>query len=594
MPTTLSDTNVTALLDRAKRGIPLNGLTASPEDWRDCWIYFLMIDRFNNPTSPPKQPYDIDTATFQGGTLAGMRSKLAYLKNLGVGAVWLTPTLRNGLLLNGAWNEGTYHGYGIESFLEIDPRFGSSASKAEEELISFISEAHELGIYVIFDIVLNHAGDVFAYPNDQSTASYQDRAYGIQWRDADGNARADWTDAANVTDLSSGAVLPTELRRNDFFRREGGGGPIETIGDFGSLKQMMSANVELGAILIRAYQYLIAAFDIDGFRIDTLKFLDPDFALRFGNAIREFALSIGKKNFLTFGEVWGSENQIAHFIGRNVLASSTDLVGVDAALDYPLFYALTSTMKGWAPPSRLAAMYQNRKNVEQGVISSHGDATRFFVTFLDNHDQWNRFFYVDAADPGRYDNQLTMAMAALLSLPGIPCIYYGTEQGLHGAGSSERATREALWGKPGEPFDLTHPFYAALKEIGAARSALPALRYGRFYFRPVSGDGANFGVSPYPGGVLAFSRILNDSEVVVVANTNTMQTLSVSIIVDATLSPAGKVLALQYGNQSEAIASVSVTMTGAIHIDEVDGGTSGGPACVISVTIRPMEVIILA
>jgi glycosidase len=594
MPTTLSDSTVADKLKKAKQGIPANGLTASPEDWRDCWIYFLMVDRFNNPVAPPPFPYNLDTQTFQGGTLAGMQAQLEYLKGLGVGAVWFTPVLRNGQFLQGAPNEGTYHGYGIENFLEIDPRFGSGAQDIEVELKAFVTAAHELGIYVIFDIVLNHTGDVFAYPGNQSTAPYQDHPYDIQWRDAEGNARADWTDALQITDPTDGAVLPSELRQNEFFRREGGGGPVETTGDFGSSKQMMSANYQLGTFLIQAYRYLIAAFDIDGFRIDTLKFLDQGFALRFGNAIREFALSVGKKNFFTFGEVWGSEDQIARFIGRNVFASSTDMVGVDAALDYPLFYALTTTLKGLSAPSSLAAMYQNRKNVENGVISSHGEAARFFVTFLDNHDQWNRFYYVDPSNPNHYDNQVTMAMAALLSLPGIPCIYYGTEQGLHGAGGSERATREALWGKPGTPFDDAHPFYMQLKKVSAVRSALPALRYGRIYFRPVSGDGATYGVSPYPNGVLAFARILNDSEVVVVTNTNTEETISISVVVDSTLSPAGTVLVSQYSNQSEAMEFATVTQTGEVHIHEVDGSTSGGPACVISVTVRPMEAIIFA
>lgn len=96
MPTTLSDAAVVARLNQAKQGIPANGLTASPEDWRDCWIYFLMVDRFNNPAGPPRLAYDLDTETFQGGTLAGIQAKLPYLKNLGVGAIWLSPVLKNG------------------------------------------------------------------------------------------------------------------------------------------------------------------------------------------------------------------------------------------------------------------------------------------------------------------------------------------------------------------------------------------------------------------------------------------------------------------------------------------------------------------
>jgi glycosidase len=104
--------------------------------------------------------------------------------------------------------------------------------------------------------------------------------------------------------------------------------------------------------LVRAFNYLIAKYDVDGFRIDTLMYLDPLFARNFANSIREFAQSIGKKNFFTFGEVWGTEEQIAHFIGRNALEEGVP-IGVDAALDYPLFYKLPAVIKGQLAPSEL-------------------------------------------------------------------------------------------------------------------------------------------------------------------------------------------------------------------------------------------------
>jgi hypothetical protein len=91
------------------------------------------------------------------------------------------------------------------------------------------------------------------------------------------------------------------------------GGVGEAGGDFASLKELVTgvqqSDTQQGPhypvrnVLIRAYQYLIAKYDVDGFRIDTLKYIEPDFAQVFGNAMREFALSIGKKNFFTFGEV---------------------------------------------------------------------------------------------------------------------------------------------------------------------------------------------------------------------------------------------------------------------------------------------------
>ena len=390
-------------------------------------------------------------------------------------------------------------------------------------------------------------------------------------------------------------VWPSELQQNQFFRRQGtpDGNGDDTVGDFSVLKQMMTADPDLQRFLIRSYQYVIARFDIDGFRIDTLRYLKGDLPRLFGNSMREFALSIGKKNFFTFGEVFDSnaEQDIATFIGRNT-SDKSDLVGVDAALDYPLFNSLKPIVKGFSAPSAVVDMYQSRKNVEADVLSSHGDATRYFVTFLDNHDVKERIRYVDRANPPRFDNQVTMGLACLYSLPGIPCLYYGTEQGLHGAGS-DPAVREALWGGPG--FDETSIFYQHIQQIAAVRAQQSALRYGRFYFRPLSGDGMTFGVSGFPQGVVAFSRILNDQEVVVAANTNPTQAQHLDVIVEILLSAEGDAFDVLYSNQTGTAAPqpVRVVPQGAATVQEVDGSTGTGPLHVIRVSLRPMEVQIL-
>jgi glycosidase len=111
-------------------------------------------------------------------------------------------------------------------------------------------------------------------------------------------------------------------------------------GDFKTLRQMRTDNPAVQDALIAAYEYVIARFDVDGFRIDTLRYLKGDMPRQFGNAMREFAESIGKRNFFTFGEVLDktAEKDIPRFIGRNTLdVSNQQTVGVDAALDYPLF-----------------------------------------------------------------------------------------------------------------------------------------------------------------------------------------------------------------------------------------------------------------
>jgi glycosidase len=614
MPGSIWDSEVQATLNSAKspvtRSITLDDQLIgvpppfpSPEDWRDQWIYFLLFDRFNNPLTPPRQlPYDTIYGEFQGGTFNGVRQQLPYLKELGVGAIWLSPVLKNCQYL-----QGTYHGYGIQDFLRVEPRFASSPNAAEQELRALIDEAHALGMYIIFDIVLNHTGDVFAYQcptgdsvcqnTEGSEATYSNTPHVVLWRDEHGNAQPDWTIAETIENPPLDAtVWPSELRHNAYFRRQGlpQSGGDETIGDFASLKQMLTSDTQLQTVLIYAYQYLIAKYDIDGFRIDTLKYINRDFARLFGNAMREFGLSTGKKNFFTFGEVYDNEEKIAGFIGRNtVVTEAGDIIGVDAALDFPLFYRLPSMSKGFMAPSEVVSIYENRKQVEHDILSSHGDASNFFVTFLDNHDQTQRFYYQSEATPHLYDDQITLGIACLFSLQGIPCLYYGTEQGLHGNGNVPEAVREALWGKP-DAFDRTSPFFEAVKQIALLRSAQPALRYGRQYFRPLSSDQKEFAISSAAPGVLAFSRILNDEEIIVVANTDTQHEISIFVIIDDTLHPIGNTFQVLFSNKP------AYTQPGRIEeseretiVHEVNGSVSQGPIHFITVTLQPMEIQIL-
>ena len=561
----------------------------SPTDWRDRWVYFVLVDRFNNPAAPPRATWSEPFGGFQGGTIEGLRQRLDYLARLGVGAIWLSPVLQNC-----AEQDGSYHGYGIQHFLRVDPRFASDRSDPDGELRRLVDEAHARDMHVIMDVVLNHAGDVFGYVLDDGSvaadAPWRERGYAIRWRGADGKVVADWSDAPAAGDprLSAhAAVWPDELRFNAAFRRQGKGG--EAGGDFESLKEFVTSRPDVRSALIRCYQHAIAKWDVDGFRIDTLKYVEPDFALLFGNAMREFALEIGKRNFFTFGEVYDDEYKIAHFVGRRT-NDGGDMVGVDAALDFPLFYRLPGVAKGLAPPTEIAEVFDLRKRVQKGVISSHGEAGRFFVTFLDNHDQRARFRYVEAANPHRYDGQTIAGLACLFSLQGIPCVYYGTEQGLSGSGSSDQHVREALWGKP-DAFDQSHPFYLAVSEIARVRADNPALRYGRQYFRPVSGDGKNFGPSTFTPGVLAFSRILSERETVVVLNANADAGIEVSVLIDATLNRPDAVFATLFSST----ASTQTTAVERIPDATVLGATpSHGTIHALRVRLAAGEVRILA
>ncbi len=598
-PDSLFSAHVQGVFDAARDRGAAPALTASPADWRDQWIYFLMVDRFNNRLAPPRhQPFDDPSfARFQGGTFRGVQEQIPYLKELGAGAIWVSPALRNL-----GCEDGSYHGYGIHDFLRAEPRFAEDPADADNELRGLVDAAHAAGLYVVFDIVLNHTGTTYLYECDAADgqclstggreASFHPGPQAIRWRDPDGVPRHGTAPIEEIAAPSRDAfVWPAELQRNAFFRRQGLPGGDETIGDFASLRQLRTDDRDVQRFLIRAYQYIVARYDVDGFRIDTLKFLKGDLGRIFGNAMREAALQSAKKNFFTFGEVFDSEETIARFIGRQTRDSS-ELVGVDAALDFPLRFVLPGVIKGFVSPLALARMYQHRKDVEQDVLSSHGDATRFFVTFLDNHDVKERIRYEDPADPGRFDRQVTLGLACLFSLQGIPCVYYGTEQGLHGRGTDE-AVREALWGGPG--FNRGSTFFQALKKIAGVRRVNAPLRYGRQYFRPVSGNGADYAVSPFTGGILSFSRILNDAEVLVVANTHATQTTAVDVIVDLNLSRAGDSFHILFSNNGAPVSPAAVVERpdGSVNVHEVDGSVGTGPLHTVRVTLAPMEVQIL-
>ncbi len=262
----------------------------SPEDWRDVWIYFLLVDRFANPDAPPRsEPWDGVWGSYQGGTLGGVTARLDYLKEIGAGAVWLSPVLKNC-----QYDEGSYHGYGIQDFTRVEPRFTSDPERARAdpgfaagELIELVREAHARGLYVILDIVLNHCGDVFSYDGFGSVAPWRDDPYAIHWRGPDGSPVDGWSEAP-ADPPPDAAVWPAALRRNEVFRRRGNAFTrpawlTEAAGDFFSLKELVTDHRDgdrypVRDALIDAYRQVVATYDVDGFRIDTLKYVEPDFA----------------------------------------------------------------------------------------------------------------------------------------------------------------------------------------------------------------------------------------------------------------------------------------------------------------------------
>jgi len=183
-------------------------------------------------------------------------------------------------------------------------------------------------------------------------------------------------------------------------------------------------------------------------------------------------------------------------------------------------------------------------------------------------------------------------------LQGIPCLYYGTEQRLLGAGDRPEVVREALWGRaaPNGAFDREHPFYLAIQTILRVRREQPALRYGRQYFRPISGNNTHFGISAFRGGVLAFSRIFNDQEILVIANASAQFGFDGSILVDFALHRPKAPGHLLYSNKLgvREVGAIREYPTGGVEVMEAHSLSRGLIRVLDAVRLEPMEVQIVA
>jgi hypothetical protein len=130
------------------------------------------------------------------------------------------------------------------------------------------------------------------------------------------------------------------------------------------------------------------------------------------------------------------------------------------------------------------------------------------------------------------------------------------------------------------------------------RASQPVLRYGRQYFRPLSGvDGVIFGLSPYPSGILAFSRILNDQEIVFVANLNRQAGFNGEVIIDINLHTSAAGMKPLFSNLRPVAGLANAVLNkpgGSVTIHEVDGSVTNGPALTVQIQLLPGEVQLLA
>ena len=583
----------------------------SPLAWEDQVLYFLLVDRFSdnkennyidnngnmvsNGTTPLFQASDRGNAVqteadatiwrnagagWRSGTIKGLESKLGYLKRLGVTAIWVSPVFKQVSF------QETYHGYGPQDFLEIDPHFGT-----RNEFKQLVASAHTLGLYVILDIIMNHAGNVFGYNanrylehdaagNPHMDPRWDGNLYPVKgYHDKFGNATLPFG-TINLTTHGGawpdGAIWPVELQASDTFTQRGRINnwdyyPEFVEGDFLDLKdihlgqgqtEQYQPSPALKA-LCEVYKFWIAFADLDGFRVDTVKHMDLGAMRYFTSVIHEFTQRLGKENFYLIGEITG---------GRKRAFETLEETGMDAALgvdDIP--DKLEYLVKGCRNPQQYFDLFRNSLLVQK---DSHIWFKNKVVTVFDDHDQIrkgpNKARFCAHEDGSKL---VLNALALNATSLGIPCIYYGTEQRLDGSGENDRYIREAMFGgafgafrsKDRHCFNETEQTYLELAKILNLRRQKLALRRGRQFLRQISGDGQNFGFPEMVGdeirSVVPWSRIFDSQEILLAINTDPQQARNAWVVIDAELHNDGETLKCLYSSDPIQIGKTVTVST---------------------------------
>lgn len=343
-------------------------------------MYLITPDRFANGDPGNDNLEDVSVNrqnpnARHGGDLEGISRHLDYLKDLGITTIWLNPVQENRM------PGGSYHGYSITDYYKIDPRFGTN-----EEFKAFTKTAHDKGLKIVMDMVLNHCGSSHWWMKDLPAKDW-----------INNNGVYVQTNHATVSVMDVHAA-PSERAAflNGWFVR--------------SMPDLNQTNPHLAVYLIQNTIWWIEYARIDGIRQDTYSYLDYDFLARWNREIyAEYP------DFNIVGETWYNKSTSSAWWQKNSRLSNKD-----SDLKTPMDFSLTFITQS-AFDSKTDNGYLNNifEDIAQDFI--YPDPYNVLI-FLDNHDM-TRFNRKDETDLKRFKQGL----AFLLTTRGIPQIFYGTE-----------------------------------------------------------------------------------------------------------------------------------------------------------------------
>ena len=370
------------LKERIRRGTDIEGFTSSDV------LYLIMPDRFangnpDNDVIPGMLENKVDrNEQFgrHGGDFKGISEHLDYISDLGVTAIWLNPTQENDM------KDGSYHGYAITDYYQIDRRFGTN-----EEFCNLVNEAHGKGLKVVMDMIFNHCGS--------ENYLFKDRP------------QDDWFNfRSNYVQTSFKTASVMDIHASDYEKA------IATDGWFTQvMPDLNQRNRHVARYLIQSSIWWIEYAGINGIRQDTHPYADYNFMSTWCKEVLE-----EYPHFNIVGETWLNSNVLVSYWQKDSKLAAPKNSNLPTVMDFPLTDLMSKAFDEetteWS-----GGLYRLYDYHTQDLVYAN---PMNLLIFLDNHDT-SRFCKneEDAKNIVRYKQAITY----LLTTRGIPQIYYGTE-----------------------------------------------------------------------------------------------------------------------------------------------------------------------
>lgn len=360
---------------------PAAGSGFGPQDV----IYLITPDRFANrkPRNDNVSGYRekanrADPQGRHGGDLAGVRSQLDYIANMGFTQIWLNPVLQNNQ------PEASYHGYAATDFYSIDARFGDN-----ELYRSLATAARERGIGLIKDIVLNHCGSEHWWMRDLPARD---------WINHGGHFVATSHNQESLLD-PHGSESDRAALRDGWF--------VPTMPDLNQRNPLLST------YLIQNTLWWIEYAGLSGLRVDTWPYSDRTFLTEWTRRVLEEYPLLG-----IVGEAWHENPAMVAYWQRGTVRADGYMSHLPNLFDFPLQVALSRGLveREDGPTTGLTRIYRTLAN--DFLYREPNN----LVIFADNHDM-SRVFTQLGEDLDLYK----MAIGFVLTTRGIPQLYYGSE-----------------------------------------------------------------------------------------------------------------------------------------------------------------------